>query len=81
MLVLKTSAHVRMMRHLRTFRSIPNSTGVSMHHLERTRLRLEEDRLLSRMARRDWLVGAAARHAGELSSADPAGPRHGRDTR
>ena len=55
MLTLKTSAHIRTMKHIKSFRSGPTATGVSMTHLDRGRILLEEERLASREARRLWL--------------------------
>jgi len=48
MLTLKNRRHVRTMRNIKSFRSCPNATGVSMQHLDRARIRLEQERLALR---------------------------------
>lgn len=64
MKVLKSSAHVRTMRHARSFRSVRTSTGVSMAHLDRARLRREEEWLARREERRSSPSGVHRSSAG-----------------
>ena len=52
MLTLKSSAQVRTCGHVRSFRSVANSTGISLEHLDRARLQREWARLAAREARR-----------------------------
>ena len=58
MINIKTSKQIRTIRHLKSFRSIPNATGVSMEHLDRGRIYREEMRLANRELRRQWLEEA-----------------------
>lgn len=62
MLTLKSSAHIRTIRHSKSFRSCPNATGILMTHLERQRIAREEQRLASREARRVWLERQWSEH-------------------
>lgn len=67
MLTLKSSAHIRTIRHIKSFRACPNATGILMTHLERQRIAREEQRLASREARRLWLNQEWSEHAERLS--------------
>ena len=67
MLTLKTSAHIRSIRHSKSFRSCPNATGVSLAHLDRRRILLEEKRLAWRETRRLWLNEEWGGHLERLS--------------
>ena len=62
MLTLKSSAHIRKIRHSKSFRSCPNATGVSLAHLDRRRTLLEGKTLASREARRLWLKQEWSEH-------------------
>lgn len=67
MLTLKTSAHIRTIRHSKSFRSCPNATGVSMAHLDLRRILLEEKRLAWREGRRLWRNQEWSEHLERLS--------------
>lgn len=58
MINIRTSKQIRTMRHLKSFRSIPNATGASMEHLDRGRIYREEMRLANRELRWQWLEEA-----------------------
>ena len=67
MLTQKSSAHIRTVRNLKGFRSGPHATGVSMAHLERRRMLLDEERLARRQARCLWLNQEWSGHLEHLS--------------
>ena len=56
MLSIKTSSHIRNMRNVKSFRSSPMSTGVSMSHEDRGTIFRETEGLLQRNERRRWLI-------------------------
>jgi len=56
MLTLRSIKHVRTSRNIKSFRSCPHATGVSMSHLDRARLAREKERLAAREERRVWLA-------------------------
>jgi len=56
MLTIKTSPHIRISKHIKGYRSGRHGTGVSIPHLDLARVRLEEERLVRREARRVWLA-------------------------
>ena len=60
MLTLKTSWHIRTMRHIRSFRSCPTATGESMAHLDGARVAREEEGLAKRQERRRRLGAEGA---------------------
>lgn len=62
MLTLKSSAHIRRSRNIKGFRSCRHATGVSLAHLDRGRISLEEERLPLREARRRWLAKNWSEH-------------------
>ena len=56
MLSIKTSSHIRNMRNVKSFRSSPMSTSVSMSHVDTEILFREAMRLSQRNKRRRWLI-------------------------
>ena len=56
MLSIKTSSHIRNMRNVKSFRSSPMSTSVSMSHEDRGTIFRETEGLLQRNERRRWLI-------------------------
>jgi len=58
MLTLKTSDQLRTMRHVKSYRSCPTSTGMPMLGLELGRICQEELRRWNREMRRRWLAAA-----------------------
>lgn len=55
MLTLKSAAHLRTARHLKSFHASAASTGVPLRHIEAQRLNRELRQLGLREARRQWL--------------------------
>jgi len=47
--------HIRTGRNIKSFRSCPHATGVSMSHLDVERIARGEQRLMAREARHFWL--------------------------
>lgn len=64
MLTVKGAAHLRTMRQSKSFRSGGTSTGVSMVHLDRGRVRFEYERLACRERHRTWFSTQLSRHCG-----------------
>ena len=56
MLTLTTLRQVRTSNSVKSFRSIPNATGISMAHLDRQRMELAEAGRQQAEARRWWLA-------------------------
>lgn len=55
MLTVKSMKNIRTSRNVRSFRSCPHATGVSVAHRDNRRLAREEETLMAREARRLWL--------------------------
>lgn len=62
MITLKTSQHLRSMRHLKSFRSAAAGTGRSMWRVELGRIHQEEVARINRELRRRWLALAWSNH-------------------
>jgi hypothetical protein len=58
MLTLKSSHHLKTMRHLKSFRSCRTATGRCMWRAEVSRIYQEEVALINRELRRRWLAEA-----------------------
>ena len=56
MLSVKTSSHIRNMRNVKSCRSCPTSTGVSMSHADKEIMSRETERLLQQNERSRWLI-------------------------
>ena len=56
MLTVRGKNRIQTNRNIRSYRSCPTSTGVSMAHLDRERLGREALRLAQREQRRAWLA-------------------------
>lgn len=52
MLTLRSIKHVRTSRNIKSFRSCPHATAVSMAHLDQARIAQEKEKLAARQARR-----------------------------
>jgi len=63
MLTLKSSTHIRRSRNIKGFRSCRHTTGVSLAHLDRGGISLEEERLPLSEARRLWLAKNWSEHS------------------
>lgn len=55
MLTLRGMKHIRTGRNIKSFRSCPPATGVSMSHLDVERIARGEERMAGAEARRAWL--------------------------
>jgi len=67
MLTQRTSAHISTSKNIKSFRSCLHSTGPSMAHVDRTRIRREDERLRERKARRLWLARQWSKHYGHVA--------------
>lgn len=56
MLTIRSMKQVRSSRNIKSFRSCPHATGVSLAHLDAARLAGEAQRLADREQRRLWLA-------------------------
>jgi len=56
MLTIATSSHIRTNRIRRSFRAARTSTGVRLRRVESSRLFEEQQNLLVRQRRREWLA-------------------------
>lgn len=76
MLTIKSMKQIRTSRNVRSFRSCPHATGVSVAHHDNRRLTREEERLMAREARRLWLDEQWREHferaAGPLRALPPS---------
>jgi hypothetical protein len=66
MLTIKTAAHIRTSRHLKSFRAHATSTGFSLGDVDECRRAWETARLAERELRRWWLALCWARHRCQL---------------
>ena len=67
MLTQRTSAHVSSSKNIKSFHSCRHTTGVSMAHLDRTRIRREDERLRARKARQLCLARQWSEHYGHVA--------------
>lgn len=66
MLTIKTAAHIRTSRHLKSFRAHATSTGFHFADVDERRRAWETARLSAREWRRRWLALCWARHGCQL---------------
>jgi hypothetical protein len=77
MFLLKNGDHVRTMRHIKSFRSCPNSTGMLLAPFDRGRIALEKGKRTLRERRRLWLAAQWAGHPARSRQANGRGNRRG----